>query len=268
VAALAPLTMRVMSPVLLLVIDRVREHLAQIGWTMELHVNRSCFTARPGRALERLVRSAPAAAWLLFGSHEPMLAWFARRRAPCLVVGTCPDGIALPFADADHRAACRHAGALLLRARHRRLALVLPEGTRGGDAESERGMREALASSPDARLVVLRHRDRSHLCRQLDRILRAPSPPSAYLVARAVHALTVVMHLQRRGVRLPQDAAVISRDDDPFFCHSSPDISRYAMNPDHFARKVSKAVRQLAETGALRGEAIRLIPKYLSGETA
>ena len=82
-----------------------------------------------------------------------------------------------------------------------------------------------------------------------------------------MHVLTVMMHLMRRGKRIPQDVAVISRDDDPFLQSTSPAVTRYAINPAQFARRVSLAARQLAETGTLPAHAIRLMPKFLPGET-
>lgn len=267
VAVLVPAMLRLMPPSAVLVIDALREQLARAGWTLEIHVNRSCYRARPASALERLLSQAPAAAWLLSGTNRPMQLWFQRRAVPCLVLGTCPDDIALPFADADHRATCRHAGALFLRKGHRRIALVLPEGATGGDSESERGLREALARQSDASLLVLRHRDKTELCKLLDRTLQSSSPPTAYLVARAVHALTATMHLMRHGVRLPQEAAVLSRDDENFLAHASPAVSRYSVSNEGFARKVSQAVQKLADNGMLPLRAIQLMPRLIVGET-
>lgn len=267
VAMLTPVTLRLMTPSVLLVIDAVREHLARAGWTLEIHVNRSCYSARPARALEKLVSQSPAAAWLLSGTIHSMQDWFQRRAVPCLVLGTCPNDIALPFVDANHRATCRHAGALFLRKGHRRIAMVLPEGTTGGDRDSERGICEAVERQSDASLLVLRHRDKTHLCELLDRALQSSSPPTAYLVARAVHALTVTTHLIRRGVRLPQDAAVLSRDDENFLAHSCPPVSRYSVSNEHFARKVSQTVRKLADNGMIPSRAIQFMPKLILGET-
>lgn len=267
VAVLSPVTLRLMAPSAVLVIDAVREQLARVGWTLEIHVNQSCYSARPVRALENLVRRSSAAAWLLSGTIRPMQLWFQRCAVPCLVLGTCPEDIELPFVDADHRATCRHAGTLFLQKGHRRIALVLADGATGGDRDSERGLREVIERHFDASLVMLRHRDKTYLCRLLDRALQSSSPPTAYLVARAAHALTVAMHLMRRGVRLPQDVAVLSRDDENFLAHTSPSISRYSVNNDSFARKVSQAVRKLADNGMLPSRAIQLMPGPIIGET-
>jgi DNA-binding LacI/PurR family transcriptional regulator len=255
---------------LLCVLEVVRDAVAKAGCTTKLHVNRACFSAHPARALAEVVEQSPAAAWLLFGSTVPTQSWFERQQLPCLIVGSCAPGISLPSMDANHRAACHHAGGMLLRKGHRRVALVLPQGATGGDADSEQGLREALASSSraDIHLRVLHHNgSTAHLCSLLDEALRLPDPPTAILVARAKHVLTVVMHLLRRGRRIPQDVAVISRDDDPFFQYATPTVARYAIDQTQFAHRLAMASRQLAETGALPAHAIRQMPEFIGGET-
>jgi DNA-binding LacI/PurR family transcriptional regulator len=87
------------------------------------------------------------------------------------------------------------------------------------------------------------------------------------LVARAIHVITVMMHLQRRGRRIPQDVAVISRDDEPYLRGTSPVVSRYSTSALQIARRISMAMRQLAETGSLPAHAIRLMPAFHAGET-
>ena len=268
IAVLSPCTFLALPPPMAFVMDALRERLTKAGCSVEFHVNRACFSTKPVHTLQKLVQHHPAVVWLVFGSKEPMQRWFIRRQLPCLIVGSCAPDIALPSVDADHRAACRHAGGVLLRKRHRRIALVLPQGGYGGDSDSEQGLRESLEVTPEPRLRVLRHDgSTAHLCTLLDATMRAPSPPTAYIVARAMHVLTVMMHLMRRGKRIPQDVAVISRDDDPFLQSTSPDVTRYAINPAQLARRVSLAARQLAEIGTLPAHAIRLMPTLIAGET-
>ena len=107
----------------------------------------------------------------------------------------------------------------------------------------------------------------AHLCSLLTAALRSPRPPTAYLVTSAMHALTVTMHLLRNGRRIPQDVAVISREDDLFLPWATPAITHYAIDADRFARRISTAARQLAATGTLEPRAIRMIPKFVAGET-
>ncbi len=251
-----------------LMMGTLRELLTKADCSVEFHVNRACYSSKPARAMEKLVRQHPAFAWLIFGSREPMQQWMIRHQLPCLVVGSCAPDISLPSMDADHRAACRHAGGVLLRKGHRRLALVLPQNAQGGDLDSEQGLRAALETTPEASLTVLRHDgSTAHLCTLLDAVMRTANPPTAFLVARAMHSLTVMTHLMRRGKRIPQDVAVISRDDDPYLESTSPALTRYTSHPSQFARRVSLAARQLAETGTLESKAIRIIPKFIPGET-
>ena len=75
------------------------------------------------------------------------------------------------------------------------------------------------------------------------------------------------MHLLRRKHRVPEDVAVISRDDEDYLAHTSPAITRYAIDADRFARQISRLVRTVAETGTLNPRAIRLLPKFIPGET-
>src|SRR5262249_39164598 len=128
---------------------------------------------------------------------------------------------------------------------------------------------EALAVSREsATLRVLRHDGSTpHLCSVLDHALRSPHPPTAFLVARATASLTVLMHLLRRGHRIPHDFAVIEHEDDPSLPGASPSLATYADNPEHFARRLSRAVRQLAETGSLPPRPVRLMPRFIPGES-
>jgi len=268
VALLVPCAPQAMTPNGLFILDTLRDNLARAGYTVELCVDRASFSARPARALGKMVQGKRSAVWVAFGSKAPMQRWFVQHQLPLLVIGSCGPGIALPSVDADHRAACRHAGDVLWRKGHRRVALVMPQDAYDGDVESERGFREALGSHPGAQLRVLRHDgSAAHICSLLDKALHSTDPPTGWLVVCAIHALTVATHLMRRKLRLPQDAAVLSTADEIYLRETSPVLGRYAINADHFARKVSMAVRELVETGTLAPRAIRLIPKFIAGET-
>jgi len=268
VTVLAARSPRELHPTAMLLLDTLRDNLARAGFRIDFHANPSCFSARPARALAKVAHQNPGAVWVTFGSREPMQRWFMQRLLPLLVLGSCRPGIALPSIDVDFHATCRHAGDVLWRKGHRRFAVVLPRDAFDGDDESERGFREALRPHPEARLRVLRHNgSAAHLCSLLDAALRESAPPTGFFVAHPRDALTVLTHLLRRGKRVPQDAAVLARDDESYLAHTSPVLSRYATDPQHFARKVSAAVRTLAETYTLAPKAIRLMPAFIAGET-
>lgn len=270
IALISPRPLLAMPPTAAVMVDELRTALTRAGFELELIVNSAAFSENPDRALEALVARTPASAWIAYGSREPMQRWFLRRQLPCLVAGSCAAGIALPSIDLDYRATCRHAGGLLLAKGHHQITLCLPESSTGGEADSEAGLRESLKNRADsgAALSVIRHDgSAANLCSLLERELRSDHRPSAIVVARAVHVLTVVSHLQRRGIAIPGEISIISRDDEPFLQHLTPTVARYTIAPSRFATQLSRAARQLAETGSLPLRSTRLIPRFSPGET-
>lgn len=268
VAAIAPRPLLAMPPSAVVMVDELRNNLGRAGFQLDLHVSPACFSHKPDRALRELTSRTAASLWITFGSREPMQRWFLRSGLPCLVAGSCDPDIPLPSVDLDYRAACRHAGGILRRKGYRHVLLCLPEGATGGEAESEAGLREGFPEVDGRKLSLLTH-DGSpgHLRRLLDAALQSPKPPDSVLVARAVHVLTVLTHLQRRGLRLPQDLALISRDDEGYLGHLTPTVARYATDAALFARHLSLALRRFAESGSLPNRAVRLIPSFVPGET-
>lgn len=269
VGVISQVALAALSASNLLVLDGLRNTLAQAGFSMRIHSDRACFSSKPERALEKLVKNHSATVWLLLYSKEATERWFVRQKLPCLVMGSSRPDVSLPSVDADQRAICHHAGGVLLRKGHRQIALVLPQDVFGGDADSEQGLEEVVATVNDARMQVLRHNGSAeHVCSLLDEALSQAQPPTAFVVARASHTLTVVVHLLHRGKRIPQDVAVISRDDEPFLSAIRPLVTRYAIDSEKYARRISSAARQLVESGMLPANAIRLMAEFLPGETA
>jgi DNA-binding LacI/PurR family transcriptional regulator len=129
-------------------------------------------------------------------------------------------------------------------------------------------LREAWSEMAGGQIHVLRHDSTAaHLCTLLDDCLRAPNPPTAFLVGGVPQVLTVMMHLMRRGRRIPKDAAVLSRDNDPILDAASPTVARYAIEPAQFASRIALAVRQLTETNTVPVRAMRLMPTFVPGES-
>jgi LacI family transcriptional regulator len=139
----------------------------------------------------------------------------------------------------------------------------------GGDLESELGFREAGApASADVEAFVAHHDGTvPGICALLDRLLRRQKPPTAFLVSRPAHALTVLGYLVKRGVRFPDQAALIARDHDSFLEHVVPSIARYQADRVLFAHKVSHAVLETASGGDARPRDYRIIPNLIPGET-
>jgi LacI family transcriptional regulator len=268
IAMLSPLPLRAAPPFVVCWVDELRERLARAGWPLEYHVHPAAYRTRPEKALERLVRRTAAAAWLVYLSTGEMQRWFAGQGVPCVVAGSCFSGIELPSVDIDNRATCRHAAARLLVKGHRRIALLLPAGGFAGDAESERGFLEAFPPhrAGKATPLVLRHDGSSPgICRQLDDALASSASPTAILVARSNFVLTVLGHLARHRLRVPEDVAVVCRDDDTFLEFVVPSVARYVSDPAAFARQVGRALLAQAQGGQPR--TTRLMPRFVTGDS-
>ncbi|HPA17729.1 MAG TPA: substrate-binding domain-containing protein [Verrucomicrobiae bacterium] len=269
VALLAPVPLEDLPAQVIFWIDRLRERLEADGWQMETHCDRACYSGRPERALELRVISANAGVWLLLRTTGRAQQWFVRRGVPCVLSGTCHEGIDLPAVDADLRAVCRHAAGLLLGRGHRRIALLMHQGGQAGDAASEVGFMEAFGGvrHAGAEAAVVRHDGSNVGVRKcLERLLRHGDRPTALIVARSAPALLVLTHLQRLGFRVPRDVSLIARDDDHFLEDTSPEMTRYRYDPMLHARRLFRMVIESAG-GAPRPRQAYGMARLIEGET-
>jgi DNA-binding LacI/PurR family transcriptional regulator len=251
-------------------IDGLREQLGDVGFHLEIHVNRIAYTTRNPHHLNQLTGSVRPAAWVLYQSTHQMQKHFADQKLPCVITGSRHPGIELPGVDTDYKATCRHAAGLFRAKGHTHMVLLNPETGTGGELESEQGFLEA-ANGRDIGTqagTILRHDGTvKGICTRLDSLLRKPNPPTAILVSRPMHALTTLGHLMRKGIKVPGDVALISRDDDFFLDHAIPSVARYSSNPRAFAQKVSKLATDLAREGRLAPTDNRLMPRFVKGDT-
>jgi DNA-binding LacI/PurR family transcriptional regulator len=60
---------------------------------------------------------------------------------------------------------------------------------------------------------------------------------------------------------------VLSRDNDPILEATSPSVARYSIQPKQLATRIAQALRQLADSGTIENQNIRLMPEYLAGDS-
>ena len=105
------------------------------------------------------------------------------------------------------------------------------------------------------------------ICRTIDRLIGGPAPFNGLLIAKPSHVITVLSHLLRRGVRIPEDISVISRDDDPVLDNLVPAVGRYQTDPTRFVRKVARIIIDSVENGSFQHRSQRMIPIFIPGQT-
>ena len=251
-------------------IDEMRAMLSERGCRLHVFHGRQYFRTDPGPALQKLVNQNPHACWILMLCNEKAQRWFEQKRIPCVVAGSVYQGIDLPFRDLDHHALCRHAAGMMLGMGHRKVGLLIETSRRAGDLESEAGFIEGVrrSSHVDAEVVVSNYEPAvAGICNALRRLMEQNPPPTALLVANSNHFLTVFSRLAQMGWRVPRDVSVVSRDDEPFLSYLVPVPTRYETNPHTLAKTLLRPVIELLEGGVVTHRAIRIMPKFLRGES-
>lgn len=270
VVLLTPKPLSSITPFAMFWMDELRRCLSEAGYRLEIHANQNCYRRRPHNILKTLAERYCPAGWVLYLSTPEMQRWFASQKLPCIITGSHHSGIVSVSVDLHYRAACRHASSRLISNGHRRLALIIQESELAGDYETEAGFKEGASRYPNvnAEVNIIRHDGtRAGLLAQLDAMLDRSKPVTALLIANPADVLTALGHIHARGLRVPMDIALVSRDDEPFLKHVVPPVARYAVNPALFARKVSRAVLELAQSGVVQPHNYRLIPRFISGGT-
>jgi len=270
VVLLTPEPLHLLRPFEIFWIDHLREQLGEAGYHLEVHHQPACYGPRAMHALKDLARVARPIGWVLLRSTAAMQQWMSDSALPCVITGSRHSGVALPSVDLDHRALCRHAAGLLLARGHTRLAFINPKSGLAGDIESEEGFKEGATASRSPQIEAsIGHHDgsRESLCSRLNELLSLKVTPTGFLVSGSKSALTTLCYLMNRGLKLPQDVALISRNHDSFLEEVVPTIARYSCDPTLMARKISRTVLQLVRGDAGEPRQYQIMPRYVPGQT-
>jgi DNA-binding LacI/PurR family transcriptional regulator len=249
-------------------VDELRAMLFEQGIRLATFSGRSFFAQRPEKALTQLVRQNPQTCWLLAHSNQRMQRWLVEEKVPTLIAGSCYDGLPLPSVDLDYFAVCRHAAGAMLRKGHRRLALLISESQRAGDVESEAGFIDGLRTSPhaDAESIVARHDGTVEgATRSLARLFDRSAAPTTLLIGKPSFYLTAFAFLAQRGLRVPRDVSLVSRDDDSFLHYLTPQPACYTLSPKTYAKRLFRVVLTLTQGGTVAHPEQRIEPRFIPG---
>jgi LacI family transcriptional regulator len=270
VVLLTPNPMQLLRPFTVLWTNELREHLAEAGYNLETHGSHAFYGQGWAANLEVLVRQVRPVGFVITATTEKMQRWFCDRGMPCVIAGSRHPGIDLPCVDGAYRAICRHAAGQFLARGHVGLILLNPESGSAGELESEAGFNEALAQTghADVQASVVHHDETvAQIRRKVDALLRQERPPTAFLVSRASNVLPVMGHLMSRGLRLPKDVALISRDHEPYLERVLPSVARYIISPSAMANMMAKAVLKALQGRMPTPADGHIMPEFTQGDT-
>lgn len=245
-------------------VSEMRAQLAAHGFVTETTVCPAAPTRAHRQRLAEFMQQNPVRCCVLLSLNRNLQAWFAARKIPTLVLGSCHAGLELPSLDVDYRSVCRHAAGLLQAKGHRRLAFLVPHSDVAGDLASEQGFLEGVARGM-AEGRVVRHNGSNHaLAATLRSLLTGPKAPTALLVAKPTHVFLVIAWLLREGRRVPGEVSIIARDHDPLFANV---VDHYRFNSDAFALRLCRLVRSMAGQRFLPLAPHLMLPRYQAGTT-
>ncbi len=251
-------------------VDRLRTHLFEVGFRLEIVTSRAFQVAHPDGLLEELVRKWPQAVWVLYHSTQAIQHWFARRGLPAVILGHPHPGVELPSVDKDIAAAAQHAVATLWAKGHRNIVLLRPRQELGGFLVMAKAMEEFMARrGPAVRPPVTVQHDgtKRGLCRVLDQLLVSRPPPLALVTCLTTDVVTTLTYLLHRGIRVPGEVSLLYLLDDPVMECLVPAVDHYRANSAVLVRRLAGLLLQIAAGAVVRQPRVRVMCDYCRGET-
>ncbi|GHC62122.1 hypothetical protein GCM10007100_31860 [Roseibacillus persicicus] len=252
------------------ILQVVSEALGRAGYHLEFDYHPGLWSLRrPATTLSKITDCPNTAAWLLYRPTQQIQEWFSKSDIPAVAIGDVFPGVVLSHAGFDLPAACRHAVGLLASRGRRSLAFLTVTNSTAGDLACVAAFKEACAQL-GLEANCLEYDDTlDGLCHTLDSLLAKTPRPDGYLAAFANHVPATIGHLNRRGCRVPEDAAVISRLDARLLAESIPSIARYEADEERLGRCLARLLLQEIENekkGVPRSHWI--LPEFVDGDSA
>jgi LacI family transcriptional regulator len=151
-----------------------------------------------------------------------------REGIPVALIGTLPNAN-ICMVDVDNRAAAYKATAHLIHLGHTKIACITNAACEfPAPAQRLEGYRNAIAAAGlpyDERLVRYGDYDLQSGYQQMNSLLEAAVPFSATFVASDVVAHGALSALQERGLRIPEDVAMVGFDDVPYARFMNPPLT-------------------------------------------
>lgn len=251
------------------ILQTMSEALGRTGLHLEFEHHPGLWRLRrPATMLRKLVAQPNTAGWVLYRSTQAVQQWFAQSHLPTVILGGVFAGVAIANAEFDLVASCRHAAGVFAARGHRRMVFLTVEKVTAGDEASARSF-IAAAAAAGAHAEVATYDDTvPGLCHILDGLLLARPAPTAFFVAFPVHVHATIGHLARRGVAVPDAAAVISRLDGMHLAQSVPSLARYSMDAESLGRGLARLMRQAIDhPGKSSSNRFVVMPEFTDGES-
>lgn len=267
IAFLSPKTLRQLSPLTLLELDNLRVLLHSNGYELDL-LSPAIFQLKdPSRRLSEICYESHHDLWILYQCNASVQHWFQKNELPSIVRGYPHKGITLPCLDEDWEAAAFHAGVTLTRHGHRHIALLMPDTKLAGLRATEAGLRRAIETnqSQNSLHILKEQQDNASVTRALELSFKLKNPPTAIVVTRPRHVLTLISWLASHRLRVPNDLSLVAICYEDWFGFILPKIAHYRVDPSLLARSLIRLIKKISEDQQNPSDRKLLVPEYYSG---
>ena len=206
------------------------------------------------------------------GTGSAMLREVVASGTPLVLLDRSVPGIDAPCVRADGRAALTELAAHLAALGRRRPAIIVaPAGTPTGD-ERLALFRAALADHgialPDERVGATPDLQHTGGRQVMSAFLDLAEPPDAVLATDNLMALGAMDELRARGLRVPDDVALVVYDDVPWFTHTDPPLTAIAQPTRELGRAAVHALLARIERRPVESVLLpaRLVARRSCGE--
>ncbi|HEY3061312.1 MAG TPA: LacI family DNA-binding transcriptional regulator [Chloroflexota bacterium] len=179
---------------------------------------------------QRILRSRHFDGVIMFSSDidDPILPLLIKDGGPMVLIGRHPYFLNVTFVDVENREGAREAVAHLIERGHRRIGLINGELQMEAAQARRDGYKQALLEAAigiDGDLMVDGFYSDTAAYRAMLQLLELAQPPTAVFAASDNMAVGALRALHDRGLRVPEDIALIGYDDLPLAAYTSPPLT-------------------------------------------
>jgi LacI family transcriptional regulator len=192
---------------------------------------------------------------------DPILPLLIKDGGPLVLIGRHPYFSNVAWVDVENREGAHEAVTHLIQLGHRRIGLIngqlqMEAALARRDGYKQALLEEGIAIDPE--LMVEGYYSQTAAYQAMQRLLDLPHPPSAVFAASDTMAIGALDAIRNRGLRVPQDIAVVGYDDLPLAAHATPPLTSVHQPVDEMsAQAVCLVIEQIRGQGTRRSVPLR-----------
>jgi LacI family transcriptional regulator len=179
---------------------------------------------------DRILRSRHFDGVIMFSSDidDPILPLLIKDGGPMVLIGRHPYFLNVTSVDVENREASRDAVAHLIGLGHHRIGVINGQLQMEAAQARRDGYKQALLEAGvaiDAQLMVEGYFSEAAAFQAMLMLLDLPQPPTAVFAASDSMAIGALHAIRRRGLRVPDEVALVGFDDLPLAAYATPPLT-------------------------------------------